>query len=257
MSKGRVKTKSLKRTERNSVPIRRRLRKAGALKAWKGEPGGESSCCVLITGFGGFPRARFNPTGRLVEKLARIRRPAFAKARIVTHVFPTHYAAVDRDLPSLIRRYRPDVILMLGLAPRSNHLRIEMRGRNALSILAADAQGFTPRHRAIRPNAPAEPRAGPSLARLLAAVRGFGVPTSLSRDAGSYVCNYLYWRALEYAGRTSKPPLVQFVHVPQIRNGGSRPRNADCASRAKLAAALQSLLVELIAQARRLNLTAR
>jgi pyroglutamyl-peptidase len=256
MSKGRVKTKSSKPAERNLAPKRRRLVKGGASKAPRGGPDGESSCCVLITGFDGFPRARFNPTGRLVAKLARIRRPAFARARIVTHVFPTHYAAVDRDLPELIRRHRPDVILMLGLAPRSNHLRIEMRGRNALSVLAPDAQGFTPRHRAIRPNAPPERWAGPSLARLLAAVRGFGMPTSLSHDAGSYVCNYLYWRALEYAEGTSKPPLVQFVHVPQIRNG-LRPRSADCASLAKLAAALQSLLVELIAQARHLNLTAK
>ena len=257
MSKGRIKTKSSKRAECNPLPKRQQLGKGSASKSRKGEPEGESSCCVLITGFGGFPRARFNPTGHLVEKLARIRRPVFAKTRIVTHVFPTHYAAIDRDLPALIRRHRPDVILMLGLAPRSIHLRIEMRGRNALSILAADAQGFTPRHRTIRPNAPADRRAGASFARLLVAVRGFGVRTSLSRDAGCYVCNYLYWSALEYAERTSKPPLVQFVHVPQIRNGGLRTPNTDRPSFAKLAAALQSLLAELIAQARHLNLTAR
>jgi pyroglutamyl-peptidase len=206
---------------------------------------------VLITGFGGFPRARFNPTGRLVDKLARVRRPAFAKARIVTHVFSTNYTAVDRELPALIRCHRPGVILMLGLAARSKHLRIETRARNALSILAADAQGFAPYHGAIRLGAPGDRRTATSFARLLAAARGFGVRTRLSRDAGGYVCNYLYWRALEYAERMSKPPLVQFVHVPQIRNDSARTRNADQPSFAKLAAALQALLAELISQARR------
>ena len=257
MSKSRAKAKSSARAEHNHLPLRRRLGKGGAPKTRTRAPEDVSSCCVLITGFGGFPRARFNPTGRLVDNLARIRRPALAKARIVTHVFPTCYAAVDRKLPALIRRHRPDVILMLGLAPRSKHLRIETQARNALSILAADAQGFTPRYRAIGPSLLLNRRAGTSFASLLAAVRRFDVRARLSRDAGSYVCNYLYWRALEYAERTSKPPLVQFVHVPQIRNNGARPRNTECASLPRVTAALQSLLAELIVQARRLNLTAR
>jgi pyroglutamyl-peptidase len=206
---------------------------------------------VLITGFGGFPRAHVNPTGRLVEKLARIRRSAFAKARIVTHVFFTHYTAVDRELPKLIRQHRPDVVLMLGLAARSKHLRIETRARNALSILAADAQGFAPRHGAIRTGGPSDRKAGTSFVRLLAAARGFGVRTKLSRDAGGYVCNYLYWRALEYAERMSKPPLLLFVHVPQIQNSGSRTKSANRPSFATLAVALQALLAELISQTRR------
>ena len=247
MSKGRAETKSSKHTR----AMTRSPGKSGASKAGTGERVEKSLCCVLITGFGGFPRAHFNPTGRLVEKLAHIRRPAFAQARIITHVFSTHYAAVDRELPVLIRRHRPGVILMLGLAVRSKHLRIETRARNALSVLAADAQGIAPRHGAIRPGAPGDRRAGTSFARLLAAARGFGVPTSLSRDAGCYVCNYLFWRALEYAERKNKPPLVQFVHVPQIRNAGLRRQNVDRPSFAKLAAALQALLAELISQARR------
>ncbi|MDQ2953325.1 MAG: pyroglutamyl-peptidase I [Pseudomonadota bacterium] len=225
--------------------------KGGASKAQPARRIEKSSCCVLITGFGGFPGARFNPTGRLVKKLAHIRRPAFAQARIVTHVFSAHYAAVDRELPKLIRRYRPDVILMLGLAARSKHLCIETRARNALSILAPDAQGFAPHQREIRLGAPGDRRASTSSARALAGARGFGVRTKLSRDAGNYVCNYLYWSALEYSERMSKPPLLQFVHVPQIQNGGSRTQRANRPSFAKLAAALQALMAELIAQARR------
>lgn len=255
MSKGRAETKSSKRPERHHLraraPVSRSPGKGGALKVRTAGRIKQSLFCVLITGFGGFPRARFNPTGRLVEELAHIRRPAFAKARIVTHVFSTDYAAVDRELPALIRRHRPAVILMLGLAARSKHLLIETRARNTLSILAADAQGFAPRHGAIRLGAPGDRKAANSFARLLAAVRGFGVRTRLSRDAGGYVCNYLYWRALENAERFSNPPLMQFVHVPQIRNGGSPTEPADRPSFAKLAAALQALLAELISQARR------
>ena len=55
---------------------------------------------VLITGFGPFPGAPFNPTGLLIERLSRMRRPALAGVTIVPHVFQTSYEAVDRELPN-------------------------------------------------------------------------------------------------------------------------------------------------------------
>src|SRR5437762_13061544 len=90
---------------------------------------------VLVTGFGPFPGAPFNPTGPLVERLARLRRPALGDVTIVPHVFQTSYAAVDRELPELIARHKPDALLMFGLAPRAKALRIETRARNALTLL--------------------------------------------------------------------------------------------------------------------------
>ena len=38
-----------------------------------------------------------------------------ADVTIIPHVFQTSYAAVDRDLPKLLAKYRPDALLMLGL----------------------------------------------------------------------------------------------------------------------------------------------
>ena len=75
---------------------------------------------ILVTGFGPFPGAPFNPTGPLVKRLARLRRPSLADVKIVGYVFPTSYAAVDRDLPRLIARHKPDALLMFGLAPRAS-----------------------------------------------------------------------------------------------------------------------------------------
>jgi len=90
---------------------------------------------ILVTGFGPFPGALFNPTGPLVQRLARLRRPALADTKIVAHIFPTSYAAVDRDLPRLIAKHKPDAVLMFGLAPRAKTIRIETRARNAASLL--------------------------------------------------------------------------------------------------------------------------
>src|SRR3954471_2705076 len=77
---------------------------------------------VLITGFGPFPGAPFNPTEALVKSLARRRRPAVADVALIDNVFRTSYAAVDAELPKLIAAHRPDVLLMFGLAARTGHL---------------------------------------------------------------------------------------------------------------------------------------
>jgi hypothetical protein len=71
---------------------------------------------ILITGFGPFPGAPFNPTAPLVEQLARRRTPVLPHVRRVAHVFPTSYQAVDRELPALLARERPDALIMFGLA---------------------------------------------------------------------------------------------------------------------------------------------
>jgi len=170
---------------------------------------------ILVTGFGPFPGAPFNPTGLLVKRLARLRRPSLANAKIITHVFPTSYTAVDRDLPRLIARYKPDALLMFGLATRARTLRIETRARNALALLP-DAGGQSLRRTTIAPGIPAALAVPTPTRRLLAAVRAARVPAALSRDAGRYLCNYLCWRAAEAVAKSNGPRLAAFVHVPNI-----------------------------------------
>jgi pyroglutamyl-peptidase len=53
--------------------------------------------------------------------------------------------------------------------------------------------------------------------QLLAAARDARVPVMLSRDAGRYLCNYLYWRGLEAAATHRGPVVAAFVHVPSVR----------------------------------------
>ena len=175
---------------------------------------------VLITGFGRFPGAPFNPSGPLATAVGKRRRPAFGEVRRVVHIFKTSYAAVDRDLPKLIAKYKPDIVLMFGLAARAPHLRVETRARNAVSILFPDVTGFRPPDRAIAQGKP--PLYGPApAAHLLAAARASGMRSRLSRDAGRYLCNYVYWRGLE-ASR-SGTPLVQFIHIPWVPMVRRRP----------------------------------
>src|ERR1700676_3973226 len=94
---------------------------------------------ILITGFGPFPGAPFNPTQPLVARLLRLRRPDLGDVELTGHIFPVTYKAVDRELPQLIAKHRPQALLMFGFANRTPYVRIGTRARNAAPTLWADA----------------------------------------------------------------------------------------------------------------------
>jgi len=169
---------------------------------------------ILITGFGRFPGAPVNPSGLMATRLVRRRRPAFAATRRIAHVFATRYDAVDRELSALLKQEKPDIVVMFGVATRSHRVRIEERARNRIAMFP-DAGGHRPVTRTIAPHRDAQRNPLP-VTRLVKAARTAGVVAAPSRNAGAYLCNYVYWRALEAAAGPDGPGLVVFVHVPPV-----------------------------------------
>lgn len=174
---------------------------------------------ILLTGFGPFPGAPSNPTGPLVQRLARLRRPVLSDVRLVPHVFQTSYRAVDRDLPRLLAEVEPDAVLMFGLSGRASCLRVETRARNTVSALIRDADGQQPFSTSILPGGSGALLFGVPAARLALAARKARVRAVISRDAGRYLCNYLSWRAIEAVARSGGPTFAAFIHVPKVQNG--------------------------------------
>jgi pyroglutamyl-peptidase len=162
----------------------------------------------------------------LVARLLRLRRPAFSDVEFTGHIFPVTYKAVDRELPQLLARRRPHALLMFGLASRTRHVRIETRARNAVTMLWPDADHARVRKGSIAGGADAK-MFGPHTAKLLRAAVNTGVDARASRDAGSYLCNYLSWRAIEATCADAGPRLAAFVHVPLIARGRAPQRRGE------------------------------
>ena len=194
---------------------------------------------ILVTGFGPFPGAPHNPTAAVVKRLAGMRR---MNLHIVGHVFDTTYAAVDRELPILLKKHKPDALLMFGLHGRTKTLRVETLARNVLGRVR-DAGGRVPRARAIIRGADHRRMLSPAL-RLVRAVRRRGVVAVTSRDAGKYLCNYLSWRSTEAVGKS--PQLAAFIHVPPVARKSLRKGRRGLTS-AALQRAAGAILSELAA----------
>src|ERR1700759_548892 len=160
----------------------------------------------------------------LVERLLRLRRPAFDDVDPPSHIFHVTYATVDRELPGLLKTHRPHALLMFGRAARTPYLRIETRARNAITTIWPDADGTRIRKGSIAGGEDAL-TFGPHTAKLLRAALATGIDARASRDAGSYLCNYLGWRAIEATQRDDGPHLAAFIHVPPLaRDGTARVR---------------------------------
>ena len=206
---------------------------------------------ILVTGFGPFPGAPYNPTQPLVARLTRLHRPAFTEVELSSHIFPVTYEAVDRELPLALAERKPHALLMFGLAGRTGYVRIETRARNAVTMLWPDAAQTRARKGSIGDGADAQ-RFGPHTAKLLRAAKGTGIDARASRDAGSYLCNYLSWRAIEAVGGDNGPRLAAFVHIPPLARGGAvRRKGFSRITLDELVDAGEAMLMEMVRLARR------
>jgi pyroglutamyl-peptidase len=209
---------------------------------------------ILVTGFGPFPGAPYNPTMALVKRLTQLRRPAFSEVELTGHIFHVTYDTVDRELPELIGRHRPDALLMFGLADRTAHVRIETRARNAVTTLFPDADRNRARKGSIAEGVDNR-MFGPHTAKLLRAAVGTGIDARASRDAGSYLCNYLSWRAIEATCGDNGPALAAFVHIPLLARGAETRRKgaARRVTAEQLVDAGEAMLLEMVRLTRRLD----
>ncbi|MCJ2114885.1 peptidase C15 [Methylobacterium sp. E-025] len=173
---------------------------------------------LLITGFGPFPGMPRNPSAALARRLERSSRLRSALGRALrVRVLDTTYDAIGTQLvPTLAQA--PAAVLMLGVASRAKRIRVEARACNRASRFYPDASGRPSAHLTLDPDGPPARRAFVA-PQALAIMRRHGLAAGRSRDAGRYLCNASYFRAL------AEPCPVLFVHIPPAA-AVRRPRDA-------------------------------
>ena len=134
---------------------------------------------------------------------------------------------------------------MFGLAGRTKYLRIESRARNAVTTRFPDAGRQHARKGSIEGGADAK-LFGPHSEKLLRAALATGIDARMSRDAGSYLCNYLSWRAIEAVNEDNDLRLAQFVHVPPLAHDGTAERGKSRITLEQLVDAGEAMLMKLV-----------
>jgi pyroglutamyl-peptidase len=171
--------------------------------------------CILVTGFGPFPGVPVNASAILVAALRDAPPFGAAIARLHMAVLPTDWAEAPARARALIEELAPDLVLHFGVSARARDFQIETRAFN-LRRSSPDCAGRLPGGNYVKPSGP--PVLGATLpAALLVRQLGLaGIPASLSRDAGRYLCNATLYSSLLHGRSLQRPPRIGFVHIPAL-----------------------------------------
>ncbi len=166
----------------------------------------------LITGFDSFGNNPFNPTEALVESLPEQIEWKSGRVLISSAVLPTCCTRAWTKLRTMMRKNEPDIVLLTGLAQRRKRLSIERFALNVRDYRIPDNEGHMWRDKLVAPNGPDAIRCYLPLARIANHLTRKGYPCEISSHGGTFVCNEIYYHALNYQA-TNEDPLVLFVHL--------------------------------------------
>lgn len=170
---------------------------------------------LLVTGFGPFGSVRDNPSERLARKLE-------STGEAEALILPTSYRRAGHRVVEALAFRQPEALLLLGVAAGAEALRLERFARNQTGIASPDADGEQPPGPLVNPNGDERIETTAPIEAIQSQLVAAEVSAIISEDAGAYVCNHTYYRALE-AVRLAAPPLpCLFVHVPHDEMSAGR-----------------------------------
>lgn len=155
---------------------------------------------ILITGFRRFATHDYNPSELLL--------PLLEEKDTKTLLLDVVYEKAREDLLKAIEKEKPDFILSLGLSPYRSNVTLEQYGYNEINSPQPDEEGIVKQGEVIVEGAPRSIRTPIDLGRLQQVLSYEDISTSISADPGRFVCNMVYFLALN----SGVPAL--FAHLP-------------------------------------------
>jgi pyroglutamyl-peptidase len=165
---------------------------------------------ILVTGFEPFGGESVNASWEAAKRLEGWRHGEFAA---VARLLPCAYDASVIEFIRAFEAIRPEAVLMTGQAARRAVVSVERFARNLDDAKAPDNRGVTRRAIKIARAGPERVEAAPAKA-IADAIRKAGIPARVSNNAGAFVCNHLYFGALQYLSGHTPATRAVFVHLP-------------------------------------------
>ena len=174
---------------------------------------------VVITGFRAFPGVPDNPSQHLVEHLART--PGALPDESVCELLDVEYGTVGEAVERLLDG-KPRALVMTGYSRHVAAITLESCAHGHCATDQPDAAG----HVHVVANDERVRETDIDLTALAQVLEGEGIVARLSRDAGAYVCNYTYRRALDGIAERNGKTSALFVHIPAIE-GSDAARESE------------------------------
>lgn len=167
---------------------------------------------ILVTGFAPFDQEIINPSFEAIKLL----NDQIGDARIFKLEIPTVFTESAQYLINQITEINPDIVLMFGQAGGRKSISIERIAINIDDALIPDNNGNKPIDSLIDIHGNVAYFATIPIKSIFNKLNEYGMPVSISNTAGTYVCNHLMYRVLQYISLKQMKTIAGFIHVPYI-----------------------------------------
>ena len=162
----------------------------------------------LVTAFGPFGGRSDNASSLALRGLK------MAVPEIRTRILPVDAVIAPARLKQALRQIRPDALIMLGEAGGSKKIRLETTAWNELDFRIPDIAGRLLNSRPIKKGSLASLRSTLPLEKFHGLLEKSGHEISWSDDPGRYLCNQIFYTALDELDRISLRVPAGFIHLP-------------------------------------------
>jgi pyroglutamyl-peptidase len=204
---------------------------------------------ILVTGFEPFGGEAVNASWEAARKLEGWRRGEYAA---VARLLPCAYDASVKELIRAIETLRPQAVVMTGQAGRRGVVCVARFARNLDDAAGPDNLGVLRTRATILEGAPKRLKAAAPVEAIARAIREAGIPARVSINAGGFVCNHLYFGALQHLRDTSQATAAVFVHLPATprqRPPAASTRRLASADAAKALKATAAVVIDVLVKA--------
>lgn len=170
---------------------------------------------VLISGFEPFGGNSVNPTALIVDALQNKDIEIPTDLILDQVLLPVAFETSYQVLQSKINSFNPDVVIAFGLASKRDAIELENIAVNKIDADIEDNKGKRPQNQVINPEGADTYLATLPLAGIEGALLKEGLPVKQSNSAGTFVCNYVFYRLMEESQHSLR--LCGFIHVPQLQ----------------------------------------
>lgn len=152
---------------------------------------------VLVTGFEPFGEQSVNPSQLVAEALDGV-------------VVPVSYERAADELRRAVEERDPDLVVCFGLAAERTAITVERYAHNHDEASTTDNDGTPGSGRPIDATGPLALASTLPVDEIVAALQAAQIPAEVSRDAGGYLCNHVFYSLLRSGARGG------FVHLPPL-----------------------------------------
>ncbi|MDO5688016.1 pyroglutamyl-peptidase I [Pseudoscardovia radai] len=181
---------------------------------------------VVISGFDPYEGIDVNPSREVVRILERDGvpdPPEGTSVRVTGVLLPMSFSKAWPAMLRTIESVHPRIVIATGLKRRKRSIALERCATNIIDADKPDADNMQPRRTPIDPSSPAAYWTQLPLRDILNDFAAHKIPATLSSDAGTFVCNSVFYSLLNWsaAQHDMLAGFISFPPVNETRDGGA------------------------------------